>query len=84
MVSFLDACNALHALAEARIEERSWSEVAVRMGYTWQSGLTHLMKRGIGVTPTEAGTRSLGEWVLWWESEVLRPLLAQKNEDHTE
>ncbi|MGD2124117.1 MAG: hypothetical protein PVJ76_20375 [Gemmatimonadota bacterium] len=82
--AYLDACNALNALAEAEIEERSWSEVAVRMGYSWQSGLTQLLKRGLGVIPTGARTRSLEEWVLWWEHHVLKPLLVDGLERHTE
>jgi len=84
LASYLDACNALNALAEAEIEERSWSEVAVRMGYSWHTGLTELLKRSLGVPPKFARSRSLGEWVLWWERHVLEPLLVRGDDGHAE
>ena len=84
LLAYLDACNAINALAEVQIEARSWSEVAVRMGYAWQSGLTRLVRRGTGVTPRVARTRSLGEWVAWWERHVLEPLLPDGHADHAE
>jgi AraC-like DNA-binding protein len=84
LAAYLDACNALNAIAEAEIEERSWGEVAVRMGYSWQSGLTQLLKRGMGVTPRLAKSRSLGHWAVWWECHILEPLVGQGDEGHTE
>ena len=38
--------------------------------------------RGLGVTPRGAPSKSLGEWLVWWERQVLEPVLANEHEDH--
>jgi len=82
--SFLGACNALNALAELKIERRSLNEVAIRMGYSGQSGLTELLKRTIAVAPKDARSRPLVEWVRWWERHVLKPLPTRRDDGHRE
>lgn len=73
--SFTDSFASVLAVADHRIDGAPWGVLAIRMGFRWHSGLTTLVRRGIGQTPTVALDRPLDELLAWWEDVALGSIL---------
>ena len=75
--SFADSFASVLAVADHTIDRAPWGTLAIRMGFRWQSGLTTLVKRGLGHTPTAALDLTLDELLVWWERAELRGILGE-------
>jgi hypothetical protein len=78
--SFADSFASVLAVAGHKLNGAPWSDLAIRMGFRWQSGLTMLVRRGLGQTPTAALDLPLDELLERWERLELGGILGESGQ----